>query len=130
MGEGRLDGIFASPNIRLTMRAIRRFNVRTVLPQPLLGLGELAGNLRWSWDSETLEIFRAIDPAIFESVNGDPMRVLSDVPSSRLNELAANTSFVNRVEAARASLHNYLNRDSWYRGLGDRAPRAIGYFSA
>lgn len=112
------------------MRAIRRFNVRTVLPQPLLGLGELAGNLRWSWDSETLEIFRAIDPAIFESVNGDPMRVLSDVPSSRLNELAANTSFVNRVEASRASLHNYLNRDSWYRGLGERAPRAIGYFSA
>ncbi|MEY4322842.1 MAG: hypothetical protein RL410_623, partial [Actinomycetota bacterium] len=66
------------------MRAIRRFNVRTVLPQPLEGLGELAGNLRWSWDEETRAIFRSIDSDLFESVNGDPMRMLSDVPSARL----------------------------------------------
>jgi starch phosphorylase len=56
--------------------------------------------------------------------------MLSDVPSARLNELASDKGFINRVEAARAQLHNYLNGDSWYRTLGDRAPKAIGYFSA
>jgi starch phosphorylase len=90
----------------------------------------LAGNLRWSWDSKTRELFREIDPSLFESVNGDPMRMLSEVPSARLTELATNSAFVSRVEAARADLHSYLTGDSWYRTLGDRAPKAIGYFSA
>ena len=31
------------------VRAIRRFTVRTVLPEPLAPLGELVMNLRWSW---------------------------------------------------------------------------------
>ena len=31
------------------MRAIRRFTVRPVLPRALAALGDLAGNLRWSW---------------------------------------------------------------------------------
>lgn len=112
------------------MRAIRRFNVRTVLPAPLTGLGELAGNLRWSWDCTTRDLFRDIDPALFESLNSDPMRMLSEVPSARLTAMAADSAYVSRVEAARADLQKYLTGDSWYRSLGERAPNAIGYFSA
>lgn len=112
------------------VRAIRRFNVRTVLPASLSGLGDLAGNLRWSWDARTRDLFRDIDPALFESLNSDPMRMLSEVPSARLAEMAQDSAFVARVEAARADLNTYLTRDAWYCTLGDRAPRAIGYFSA
>ena len=112
------------------MRAIRRFNVRTVLPEQLAGLGEIAGNLRWSWNSESRELFRFVDPALFAAVGGDPMRLLSDVPSSRLYELAADKAFVERVESVRADLNQYLTRDAWYRTLGAEAPRSIAYFSA
>ena len=41
------------------MKAIRRFTVRTVLPESLNALEELAANLRWSWHQPTLELFRA-----------------------------------------------------------------------
>jgi starch phosphorylase len=39
------------------MRAIRRFTVRTALPEPLAPLGDLVMNLRWSWHPETSDLF-------------------------------------------------------------------------
>ena len=36
------------------VRAIRRFTVRTVLPENLAPLEELAINLRWSWDDDRM----------------------------------------------------------------------------
>ncbi|MBI2245095.1 MAG: DUF3417 domain-containing protein, partial [Nocardioides sp.] len=42
------------------MRAIRRFTVRPVLPSTLAGLGRLAGNLRWSWDPESQDVFESV----------------------------------------------------------------------
>ena len=47
----------------LFVKAIRRFTVRTVLPEPLAPLRELMLNLRWSWHPETVELFASIDPA-------------------------------------------------------------------
>ena len=44
------------------MRAIRRFTIRPVLPEPLAPLRELMLNLRWSWHAETLDLFADIDP--------------------------------------------------------------------
>ena len=44
------------------VKAIRRFTVRTVLPEPLAALGDLASNLRWSWHPPTRDLFAALDP--------------------------------------------------------------------
>jgi len=41
------------------VKAIRRFTVRTVLPEALAPLGELALNLRWCWDTATQQLFTA-----------------------------------------------------------------------
>ena len=39
------------------VKAIRRFTVRTVLPEPIRPLARLASNLRWSWHRPTRELF-------------------------------------------------------------------------
>ena len=44
------------------MKAIRRFTVRTVLPDNLTALEELSLNLRWSWHPATRDLFASIDP--------------------------------------------------------------------
>ncbi len=46
----------------LLVKAIRRFNVRTVLPSRIEGLGVLASNLRWSWHPPTRDLFESISP--------------------------------------------------------------------
>ncbi len=50
------------------MRAIRRFTIRPVLPEPLAPLQSLMLNLRWTWHPETMDLFAAIDPAGWDRV--------------------------------------------------------------
>ena len=112
------------------MRAIRRFTVRPVLPRPLTALGVLAGNLRWSWHPETQDVFRAVDPQVWEHVNRDPVRLLGAVGRARLDELAGDESFLQTLGAAKADLDEYLTGERWYaRRAGPDAPRSIAYFS-
>ncbi|CAN5601581.1 glycosyltransferase family 1 protein [soil metagenome] len=112
------------------MRAIRRFTVRPVLPPALAALGELAGNLRWSWHPETQDVFAEVDPLIWESSGHDPVGLLGAVGHDRFAELAADEGFLERLGAARADLAAYLTEDRWYqrRGPAD-GPKAIAYFS-
>jgi len=111
------------------MRAIRRFSVRPVLPEPLAALGELAGNLRWSWHPETQEVFEAVDPDLWARTAGDPGRLLGEVGRARLDELAADRAYVDRVRAAHDDLQRYLTEDRWYQKAVPDGPAAIGYFS-
>lgn len=114
------------------MKAIRRFSVRTVLPEPIAALGELALNLRWSWHSPTRQLFASIDPERWESVRRDPVRLLSALSRTELERLAADEAFVARVQAAKEDLGSYLGARQWYQDFAERtegAPGAIAYFS-
>ena len=66
------------------MRALRRFTVRLALPAPLQPLSELVMNLRWSWHPASLDLFREVDPDVWESVGQDPVRLLGEVSPERL----------------------------------------------
>src|SRR5688572_26522118 len=70
---GQWRGSRPAATILARVKAIRRFTVRTVLPSPLAPLGELALNLRWSWHPESQELFRSLEPKIWEEVGHDPV---------------------------------------------------------
>ncbi|WP_309067647.1 alpha-glucan family phosphorylase [Microbacterium sp.] len=110
------------------MRAIRRFTVRPVLPEPLEALGELAGNLRWCWHLETQDVFAHVDPRLWGELQ-DPVRLLGAVTPSRFDELSADAEFVARLGRVRDDLRAYLADDLWYRREVPEGPRAIAYFS-
>lgn len=110
------------------MKAIRRFTVRTVLPEPLAPLGELALNLRWSWYPETRELFASIDPETWEVVGHDPNRLLGAVSPDRLAALSEDRPFLRRLAAAADELHEYLTGDRWYQSLSG-VPSSVAYFS-
>ncbi|MDR2253962.1 MAG: alpha-glucan family phosphorylase [Bifidobacteriaceae bacterium] len=111
------------------MRLIRRFTVRTVLPEPIAALDALATNLRWSWHPPTRDLFQSIAPELWRSVHGDPAALLGALEPERLAELAADQGFVDRVAAAAQDLHRYMTEPRWYQGLGPGAPESIAYFS-
>ncbi|GAB2601342.1 glycosyltransferase family 1 protein [Streptomyces capparidis] len=120
------------------MKAIRRFTVRTVLPEPLRPLTELAQNLRWSWSPETRDLFQSVDPDIWRATGGDPVRLLGEVPAERLTALARDRRFLRRLATVTEDLHDYLTNPRWYQGAvaeGAAAggtsplPSAIAYFS-
>ncbi|MCX6401452.1 MAG: alpha-glucan family phosphorylase [Propionibacteriales bacterium] len=116
------------------MRAIRRFTVRPVLPDPLAALGELASNLRWSWHPPTQALFEEVDPELWLSTGHDPTRLLGEVTTERWAELADDESYVARVAEVRADLAAYLTGERWYHRASAAEPdatwpTAIAYFS-
>ncbi|MFF5444924.1 alpha-glucan family phosphorylase [Streptomyces sp. NPDC012888] len=113
------------------MKAIRRFTVRPVLPEPLLPLAELARNLRWSWHAETRELFQSVDPEGWQAAGGDPVRLLAAVPDDRLQTLAHDRRFLRRLGTVAADLDDYLTGERWYQQHqnGPELPAAVAYFS-
>ncbi|MGE0216266.1 alpha-glucan family phosphorylase [Mycolicibacterium sp.] len=122
------------------MKALRRFTVRAHLPDRLASLERLSVNLRWSWDKPTQDLFETIDPALWNRVGCDPVAMLGHVSKTRVEELAADESFVQRLDALAAELDDYLTRPLWYQqqaadisaaAAGDERvlPNGIAYFS-
>jgi starch phosphorylase len=111
------------------LRAIRRFTVRTALPEPLAPLHELIFNLRWSWHPGSRRLLASIDPGRWERSGHDPLAMLGDVPPERLDELAADEQFTGRLRAASDDLHEYLSGPRWYQARDGSGPSAIAYFS-
>lgn len=111
------------------VRAIRRFTVRTVLPEPIAALGQLASNLRWSWHPPTCDLFASLDPARWVAARQDPIAMLGSLSPEELEALAADPQFVARVEAAAGDLRDYLTQPRWFQHLEGEKPRAVAYFS-
>ena len=87
------------------VRAIRRFTVRPVLPPALTALGELAGNLRWSWHPPTQDVFAEVDADRWDASGHDPVKLLGcGRPPTGSTQLAADDDFLARLGAARADL--------------------------
>lgn len=114
------------------VKAVRRFTVRAHLPEPLTPLGTLATNLRWTWHPPTQDLFAAIDPETWDRVDGDPLRLLAEVPAERLERLARDENFLARTRALADDLRRYLTQPRWYQRRMDEGaslPRSVAYFS-
>jgi starch phosphorylase len=112
------------------VRALRRFTVRAALPEALLPLSQLVMNLRWSWHPETRDLFETLDPELWRTCGGDPVKVLGEVSAERLATLAKDRRFLRRMQDVVDDLQEYLTARRWYQSLGDGAPASIAYFSA
>src|SRR3984957_15158699 len=111
------------------MRALRSFTVRARLPEALGPLQELAFNLRWSWDHRTRDLFRWVDPQIWELSFHDPVRLLSLVGRQRLDQLAADPAFMGVLGEMHDELRRYLGAPRWFQTRSEGPLRAIAYFS-
>jgi len=115
------------------VKALRRFTVRAHLPDRIAALAQLSTNLRWSWDTATQELFAGIDPEQWARVGRDPVALLGEVRPGRLDELAVDQGFLERLDHLAADLNEYLTKPLWYQELQAQAdavlPTGIGYFS-
>jgi len=113
----------------MDVKAIRRFTVRPALPERLGALATLTGNLRWSWHGPTRELLAELAPDAWGSGLHDPASLFASVSQRRLEELAADDGFVERVDALRDDLERYLAEPRWYQGLSGDKPESVAYFS-
>lgn len=114
------------------MRPIETFIAVPSLPARLERLRELAYNLRWSWDHDTINLFRHIDRELWETSGHNPVLMLRTVKQERLDELAEDGSFLDRLDHVCESLDEYLAATStWFeRHDGVEERPFVAYFSA
>ena len=112
------------------MKALRSFAVRASLPEPLDALPVIATNLRWSWDGRALDLFRWVDPDVWDEAGHDPVRMLGLVSKERFAELAEDGPFLTFLASVSDGLARYLNEPRWHQGRHDETSiNTVAYFS-
>jgi starch phosphorylase len=111
------------------MKALRSFTVRPSLPPQLAALEELAMNLRWSWDAQTRDLFRWVDPDGWDATVHDPVRLLGVVSRQRLEALVEDPGFMRFLGEVREELQRYLDGDRWFQARSESPLRSVAYFS-
>jgi glycogen phosphorylase len=102
------------------------FTVKPNIPAPLAPLEELSRNLWISWNYEAILLFMRLDYDAWLASRQSPTRMLGLVPQKRLDEAAADDSFLAALSAVHAKFRQYLSAERWYKGPSDRV---IAYFS-
>ena len=113
------------------MPRVYPYHVTPCLPQRLQCLNKLSLNLRWSWHHPTIEVFRTMDPDLWEDTGHNPRLVLGRIDQKRLTELSNDEAFLAQMDRASADLDDYLAGAGWFAGAHPEARNIrIGYFSA
>src|SRR5215470_6521836 len=78
------------------------------VPAPLAPLERLAWNYWWSWAADGAEIFRDLDPDIWEDCEQNPRQLLARTSAYRLAEAAADPLYLERVQRIEQKFQTYL----------------------
>ena len=114
------------------MKPIRTFKIIPRLPASLSRLRELAFNLNWAWNHDTIELFRRLDSDLWETSGHNPVMMLGRIEQQRLEEAAADDSFLAHLERVCRSFDDYVtDKASWFNhAYGAREKPLIAYCSA
>lgn len=99
------------------------------LPEPLKALDRISKNFYWSWHPEGVELFRELDPVLWDKCEQHPQKVLSEVSEIRLWQKAADAGYLAKLEQFTKKFDAYLAEPTVETsGLSPEKP--AGYFCA
>ena len=98
------------------------------LPPELERLRDLAGDLRWTWSHTADSLWRTVDPASWDR-SENPWSILQDVRRARLEQLAADPTFLGELGRLDDARQRYLHDPGWFgETFPDRPIRRVAYF--
>ncbi|WP_457631311.1 alpha-glucan family phosphorylase [Oceanithermus sp.] len=92
------------------MNILGRITELPELPGPLAPLKEMAYNvwLWWSWTPAAQELYRKINPSLWEECHHNPVKLLLEASPERLADLAEDPEYLAAVEAVYQSFRAHL----------------------
>jgi glycogen phosphorylase len=123
----RRDGGAATRNAK---RAVNP--VYELLPTEVEGfesLAELALDMRWSWNHATDDVWRQLEPVLWELTH-NPWAVLQTVSRDRIKALSADSTFRKRVDSLVRARRQAAKTPAWFQQTWPQSPlTCIAYFS-
>jgi len=111
------------------MNHLQTFQVFPNIPKPLSFLETLSRNIWWSWNFDAVELFRRIDPRLWDKSGRNPLVFSTYISQSRLAELAADESFLAHLQRVRNSFKNMVSSRSDQSDFPIGKRETIAYFS-
>ena len=92
-------------------------------------LAELALDMRWSWNHLADELWRQLDPDLWESTH-NPWVVLQTISRDQLRRVLSDPVFCNEVDQLLQAKRDSAESPAWFQQNHDRSPlSSIAYFS-
>ncbi len=92
-------------------------------------LAELALDIRWSWNDAADEVWRELDPVLWEFTH-NPWVVLQTVARDRLQRFAADPAFREKVDGFARTMREEVDAPAWFQQAhGDAPLSCVAYFS-
>ncbi len=111
------------------MSHLQTFQVFPYLPENLRFLSTLSRNLWWTWHWDAKELFRRIDPKLWDQAGGNPIRFSTLLSQAQLEQLAEDNGFLAHLEWVKKSFDQDIKSEgATPAGLFDRNG-TIAYFS-
>ncbi len=106
--------------------------IYSLLPTEVEGfdsLAELALDMRWSWNHATDEVWRQLDPALWE-LTQNPWVVLQTVSRDQLERVLADPAFRKNVDDLLRAKRQAAEAPAWFQQHHPQAPlTCVAYFS-
>ncbi len=95
-------------------------------------LWSLARNLWWSWDHDSISLFRDLNPVRWRELNQNPVALLAETPLEEIERRATELVLHSRINYAYRRQQEYLHADRTWGAAhaGVLRPRPAAYFSA
>src|SRR4030042_5183829 len=93
----------------------RTVNVVPSLPAELQCIKELAFNLHWTWNHEAIDLFRRLDPELWESTGHNPVSMLGLIRQERLVRAARDKAFLAHMDRVYRDFKTYLPQSEWFK---------------
>src|SRR5208282_2117438 len=98
--------------------------IYSLLPTEVEGfdsLAELALDMRWSWNHATDEVWRQLDPALWE-LTQNPWVVLQTVSRDQLNRVLADPAFRKNIDDRLQAKRQSAESPAWFQQHHPQAP--------
>jgi len=111
-------------------KAFDTFRIKATLTGELSALEDLAYNLRWTWHPETVDLFRRLDPDLWNDTRHNPVKMLGLISQEKLSQAASDDAFVALLDRVYKNLVEYMSASTWFSGkYGVHESPRIAYFS-
>lgn len=78
------------------------------LPEPLRVLERISQNFYWSWNVEGNDLFRDLDPILWDKLEQHPQKMLSDTSQLLLWQRASDPDYIAKLERFTAKFDAYM----------------------
>ena len=100
----------------------REVNVKSRIPEPLKMLGKMARNIGWAWNDEATEMFRELDPELWQVVGQNPVALLERLSYEKLEALCADSNVLKKINDIYSKFEAYMNEKP------DSSRPSVAYF--